>query len=392
MRAALIIARKELAQRLRDRTFFIIGLAAPLILAFIFNLILGGVVGQSPDVSFQYGLVDDDTGPVSEGFVTMLTAMESGGVITLSRFETEEEAQTAVDDGDVDAAFVLPANLSLATVAGQAATIGILSNVDSEIGTAVAVAIAESFVGEVRTASLAAQAALAVGVIGPAEIGAATARATEIAAPLVVETIEVRSRQVDTTTFFIAGMGIFFVFFIVGLSATSLLDERHDGTLARLIAAPIRPASIVAGKVIASILLGVLAMFILAIASTLIMGADWGNVLAAAVVIVAMVIAAAGLMTFVGSFARTAEQAGNLQSIVALTMAMLGGTFVPITSTDGLLGTLRMLTPNARYMRGLGDIAGGAYAEAWIAVGVLLAIGAVFGGIGLVFVRRAVRP
>ena len=43
------------------------------------------------------------------------------------------------------------------------------------------------------------------------------------------------------------------------------------------------------------------------------------------------VIAAAGLMTFVGSLARSAEQAGNLQSIVALTMAMLGGTFVPIT-------------------------------------------------------------
>jgi ABC-2 type transport system permease protein len=392
MRAALIIARKELAQRLRDRTLFIIGIAAPLILAFIFNLILGGVVGQGPDVDFEFGLVNQDPGPVGGGYETMLAAMEEEGVITLTRYEDEAAAQAAVDDGDVDAVFVLPPDLSAATVIGGASTIVVLGNVDSEIGTAVANAIAEGFVSEVRTASIAAQAAMTLGVIGIDEINDAAARAATAALPLAVETVEVRSRQVDTTTFFIAGLGIFFVFFIVGLSVTSMLDERSNGTLARLLAAPIRPASIVAGKVIASIILGIVAMFILAIASTLIMGADWGNPLAAAGIIVATVIAAAGLMTFVGSLARTSEQAGNLQSIVALTMAMLGGTFIPITTNEGVLGTLRLFTPNAWYMRGLGDIAGGAYAEAWLAVGVLLLIGAISGTIGLTIVRRAVRP
>jgi ABC-2 type transport system permease protein len=393
MRAALIIARKELAQRLRDRTFFIIALAAPLILAFIFNLILGGVVGPGGgDIEFEFGLVNEDPGPVGGGFETMLTAMEEEGIVTLTRFDNPGAAQTAADDGDVDAVFVLPADLSVATLSGRQSTITVLGNVDAEIGAAVANALAESFVGEVRTASLGAQAALAVGAIGLAEIDDAAARAAQAAMPLVLETVEIRSRQVDTTTFFIAGLGIFFVFFIVGLSVTSMLDERHHGTLARLIAAPIRPASIVAGKVIASIVLGIIAMFILAIASTLIMGADWGNPLAAAGIIVATVFAAAGLMMFVGSLARTSEQAGNLQSIVALTMAMLGGTFVPISSTDGLLGTLRFVTPNAWYMQGLGDVAGGAYAEAWLAVAVLIAIGVVFGAIGLTFVRRMVRP
>jgi len=40
----------------------------------------------------------------------------------------------------------------------------------------------------------------------------------------------------------------------------------------------------------------------------------------------------------------------------------------------------------------VGDIAGGAYAEAWLTVGILLAIGLVFGGIGLTLVRRAIQP
>jgi ABC-2 type transport system permease protein len=391
VRAALIIARRELAQRLRDRTFFIIGIAAPLILAVIFNLVLGNVIGANVSVTFDFGLVDEDSGPVSDGFEQMLAGMEEEGVITLTRYDTEEEGQAAVDNGDIDAVFVLPPNLSTAMIVGQA-EISVLGNVDSEVGRSVATAMAQEFARRLRTASLAAQTALETGVIGMADIATATAEAAALAGPVAVDLVEVRSRQVDTTTFFIAGLGIFFTFFIVGLSVTSMLQERTNGTMARLLAAPIRPASIVAGKTLASIVLGIIGMTVLAVASTLIMGANWGNPLLAAVIIIATVIAAAGLMTFVGSLARTAEQAGNLQSIVALTMAMLGGTFVPITNSGGVIGVLRNLTPNAWYISGLGDVAGGAYGEALIAVGVLLAIGFVFGGIGLALVRRVVRP
>lgn len=391
MRAALIIARKELAQRLRDRTFFIIGIIAPLALAFIFNLVLGGVVGPDSDVNFEFGLVDEDGGGVADGFRQMLAGMEEEGFVTLTEYDDEEAAQAAVDDGDVAAAFILPPNLSMAMFVGQA-EINVLGNVDAAIGRAVALSIAQDFARQLRTASLAAQAALEAGVIDMADIGTATAEAAQRAGPVAVELMEVRSRQLDTTTFFIAGLGIFFTFFVVGLSVTSMLEERTNGTLARLVAAPIRPASIVAGKSAASVLLGILAMAVLVAASTLIMGADWGSLLPAAGIIIATVIAAAGLMTFVGSLARTAEQAGNLQSIVALTMAMLGGTFVPITDDGGIISTLRYLTPNAWYIRGLGDLAGGATGEALMAVGILLAIGIGFGGIGLALVHRMVRP
>ena len=41
MSGAVLIARKDLRLRIRDRSAFIIGIIAPLGLAFIFNLILG---------------------------------------------------------------------------------------------------------------------------------------------------------------------------------------------------------------------------------------------------------------------------------------------------------------------------------------------------------------
>lgn len=387
----LSITRKELSQRLRDRTFFIIGIIAPLVLAFIFNLILGPAADPDAGISFDYGLVKQDEGDIADGFEQMLAGMEEEGFVSLTRYDGEAEAQAAVDDGAVDAVFVLPDGLSAMVQIGEA-EIRVLGNVDAAIGTAVATSIAEQFANRVRTATIAVQAGIAADVLSPAEIGSAIAAATEFEPPIALATTEVKARQVPTMTFFIAGLGIFFTFFIVGLSVTSMLEERSNGTLARLLAAPIRPAAIVAGKTLASIMLGIVAMVFLVFASMLLMDASWGNLFFVALLVLATIIAAAGLMTFFGGLARTAEQAGNLQSIVALTMAMLGGTFVPITTDNGFLGTLRYATPNAWFMRGLGDVAGEAYSEVLVAVLVLLGMGAVFGAIGLTIVRRVVKP
>lgn len=392
MRAVLIIARKELAQRLRDRTFFIVGIVAPLVLAFFFNLVMGGLLSDDPDINFEYGLADADGGAVAQAFARALELIEAGGLITVTMFDSGEAAEAAVEDGTLDAAFILPSTLSASVSLSQDAAITVVGNVDSGTGTAVANAIAEQFAIHLGTATLAARTAAEAGVITPLEIAEATTEAAARAPPLTLETVEIPSRQLSTAASLSAGLGIFFIFFVAGQSVTSLLEERSNGTLARLLSAPIRPAAIVAGKTVAHIGLAILATVVLAVASSLLMGADWGNPLLTLILIVAAVVAVAGIMTLVGGLARTPEQAGNLQSIVALTLAMAGGSFVPIAAGDGLLGQLRYATPNAWYLRGLGDAAGGAAGDAMTAVAVLLCIGLVTGGIGLSLVRRVLKP
>ena len=65
MRAARLIAAKDLRLRIRDRSALIVGVVAPLGLAFIFNLILGDIV----DGSFvpTLAVVSEDPGDVAEG-------------------------------------------------------------------------------------------------------------------------------------------------------------------------------------------------------------------------------------------------------------------------------------------------------------------------------------
>ena len=55
-------------------------------------------------------------------------------------------------------------------------------------------------------------------------------------------------RQLDPVSYLAAGMAVFFLFFIVQYGVTGLLEERQQGTLPRLMAAPIPVAAIHVGK------------------------------------------------------------------------------------------------------------------------------------------------
>ena len=52
-------------------------------------------------------------------------------------------------------------------------------------------------------------------------------------------------------------MAVFFLFFTVQFGVASILDERRDGTLARMLAAPIRRSSVLGGKLLTSLVLGI---------------------------------------------------------------------------------------------------------------------------------------
>jgi ABC-2 type transport system permease protein len=81
-------------------------------------------------------------------------------------------------------------------------------------------------------------------------------------------------------------MAVFFLFFTVHFGVTSLLEERNDGMLARLLAAPVSRVSILGAKLLTSLRLGTVSMTVLAVATTLLFRAHWGNPLGVAVLVV----------------------------------------------------------------------------------------------------------
>lgn len=389
MRAALVIASKDLRQRIRDRSVFVIAVLVPFALAFILNAALGGAGEGS--FTATYGVVDLDGGEVAQGFVAVLEGLD---FVELVRPASPEQARRLADGGEIASAFVLPAGFSESVRGGRAAEIEVVGSPDAEIGTLIARSLAGSFAAELNSVGLSVATVLAsgAGVPDAASVAALAEQAREVRAPVRLEQADTGSQVFSSGTFFSAGMAVFFVFFTVEFGVRSLLEERQEGTLARLLASPMRPAAIIAGKSLASFVMGLASMTVLVLASSALLGAEWGDPLGVVVLVVTAVFAAMGITALVATLARTPQQASSYSAAVSVVLGLLGGTFFPISQGPGILARISLLTPHAWLMRGFGELSGGASGPAAVLgpVAAVAAFGAVAGAISLVRARRLV--
>jgi linearmycin/streptolysin S transport system permease protein len=387
---AWLIAVKDLRQRLRDRSAILLSVVAPLGLAVIFSLLIG------PNAAFHasYAVVDLDGGPQAQAFRTdVLGALQASGFADVTDIPTEEAARASVGAG-VDAAFLIPQGFSQAIQSGGATVLQVVGANDSVLAVEVARAVATGFANGVVTAQLSVATVASLQGAPPDEARQAAIVAAASGAPAAVRlvTVDAALRQLDLATFFSASMAVLFLFLSAQVGMVSVFEERRLGTLNRILAGPVPPWAVLAGKILGAFVMSVLAMTILVLATTVLIGADWGPPAGVTVLVLAAIVAALGVSALVTSFARSAEAAGAAGSAVAITLAILGGTFSPAAQGPAILSTLALLTPHGWFLRGLGNLhgAGAGIADALPAAAVLLAMGLVTGAIGLLRARRLV--
>lgn len=387
MRSAITIAAKDLRQRIRDRSVFIIAFLVPFGLAGILSLTLAEV-DEEGGFTATFGVVDGDGGEVSAGFVEVLRGLD---FVTLREVDSVARADELADGGDIDAAFVIPEGFSAKAAAGQGGELRVITNPNESIGPLIATSLARSFASEIEAVQVAVETALGPGDHDPAIVAGVVERAREAPAAAVVNPDTAESRLFSSTTFYAAGMAVFFVFFTVEFGVRSLLEERQAGTLARLLVAPMRPVWIIGGKAIAAFVVGLVSMTALVVASALLLGAEWGNPAGVALLVVSGVVAAMGLTALVATLAKTAAQASGYASTVAVVLGLLGGTFFPVSQGPSFLANLSLIAPHAWMMRGFQDLAaGGTVADVLPSVGAVLAFAVVLGGAALVRSNRLV--
>jgi ABC-2 type transport system permease protein len=391
MSASLLIAWKDLRQRVRDRSAILLAIVVPLGLAAIFSLIFGPAETPSP---FAYALVDQDRSAISRTFGDdVLTSLEDNDIATVAEMD-EAAARAGVRDGDLDAAFILPAGFADDVQSQAPAQIDVVGSVDAATATDVARSVASSYVDGLNAVRVAvAGVAHEGGAVSPGQLQEVAEQTVAAAPPVALEDTSAAAHVLDVKTYFAAGMAVFFLLFTVQFGVSSLIEERAEGTLSRLLAAPVRRSSILVGKLLTSVALGIVSLTVLVLGTSVLLGASWGNPIGVAMLIIAGVLAATGITSVVASLAKTAEQAGSWQAVVAVTLGLLGGAFFPIQQSGSVMATVSLITPHAWFMRGLGGLAGGGEALAVLpAVAALLLIAAVTGAVASLRIARVVAP
>jgi ABC-2 type transport system permease protein len=271
--------------------------------------------------------------------------------------------------------------------AGQGGSITVISDPDAQIASLVARSLATSFASNLDAVGLSVAAVAEAGA--PAD-EALVARAQAVAPAAELRTADADDRAATQSSFFAIGMAVFFLFFAVEFGVRGLLEEREEGTLARLLVAPISPGSVIGGKALASFAVGLVSTTLLVLATTWLLDARWGDPFGVTLLVLGGVLAAVGVTALVATLATTTAQAGAYVSIVAVVGGLLGGTFFPI-SQAGFLGTIRFLSPQGWLMEGFQELAyGGTVDEIAGPLLGVLAIAGVTGSIAWARSRRMV--
>ncbi|MGA8047266.1 MAG: ABC transporter permease [Dermatophilaceae bacterium] len=347
----------DLRQRIRDRSVLLFAFVVPLALMGVFNLIFG----TSQNLDLQPVTVAVST-PSDDALAAVVPEVLSGldddaGGVDVTVIELPaEEVEAAVDDGRAALGIEVPDGFGAAVSAGDDASVTV-SEGEGSIETAIVLSVVDATLSQLHAQSVTAAAAAASG-LPPAELEAVAA---DVASGRPVFTLvpgEAATQQLSPAAALVAGQTGLFLLFTVSFGVLGLIEERQNGTLARLRSMPMAAWLIVAAKALVSFVLGIVATTVLLTVGGAMFDVDFGSPVAVAVIAVSVVLAATSVMFLVVRVARTAEQANVAASIVALVLGIGGGAFTPI-SASGALGTLLDLNPIAAFMRGLGITSGG---------------------------------
>jgi ABC-2 type transport system permease protein len=356
MRTALTIARRDLRERLRDRSALLVAFVAPLALAAILSSALGGTESFTTSV----GLVDHDGGTLAEVLRGDVLG-DLGPAITVEELRSSDAAIAAIEDGTVRAAVVVPAGFTDAVLTGGSAELTVLRDPASTVTGDLLEGVARGFADSVTVR----QRAIALGAasgVPPSDLPQLAEAAGAAAPAVALERAALEAARASAASYWGPAMAVFFLFFVVSLGPRSLLLERRQGTLPRVLVAPLRPSTLLAGKAASVVVLAASSMGVMWLVTGVAFGASWGDPVGVVLVSLAMVGAAAGVTALIATLARTDEQVDGWTSIVVFTLALLGGSFSDITRMPALLQQVSLLTPNGWAMRAFADLAGGATA------------------------------
>jgi len=124
---------------------------------------------------------------------------------------------------------------------------------------------------------------------------------------------------------------MFLLFSLTG-AATSMFEEKQEGTLKRILCMPISRSQILWSKYLYSIMLGLVQLMVLFFFSWILFDvsvfSNFGNLM---IVMVASAAAAVSFGMAITSVAKTLSQASGFSTLFILVMSALGGSWFPVS-------------------------------------------------------------
>jgi len=413
MNKLLTIMWKDVTVLFRDWAAVVLIIAGPLVLTVGMGLVTGSfgdddapAIGDIPVL-----IVDQDGGPLAVGLTDTLTGDDLSALLAPETADDAGEARARVARGEAAAAVIIPPGFSDSLTPDPASgamppavAVEVTGDPGAPIGASVVGSIVEAFAAQAGNSVAAVRIALtqlaASGAVAPADLPALGAAMGEnlfaggaaAASPIAIERQSVAAGGDDfnALAYFAPAMALLFLMYAVTLGARTLLAERREGTLARMLVAPATSGQVLGGKVAGIFLGGFVQLGALIVLTTLLFRLNWGQPLGVALLVFAAALAATGWGLLIAAAAANAGQVTSLGMALTLIFGILGGSFVPLQDAWPALDVLSRLTPNRWALDGFTALAAGdGLPAALLPIGALLLMAVVlFAASAIIFRRR----
>lgn len=344
-----------------------------LVLPIAFTAIIGaglsamyGRDDAETDARYPLLVVDEDNSTFS---IELSAALKSSNVIR-PLFVARDEAERAFAADEALALLIIPAGFGNTLLAGEPVSLPLREATDDNRVFAVEQAV-HAAAGQVSNSVVAALVSLAerenlrpfASVAerdGYFAEGLALAQAILREQPVTIEVTYAPEVEVEIAGGFeqsSAGQLVTWVNITLIGAAEVFVSERLGGMLRRLLITPTRKATILAGKIVGRLGMGIVQMIVLIGLGKFVFGVEWGRSLAAlAVVVLAFGLASVALGVLLGTFAKTRGQASGLTILFSMLTAALGGAWWPLEVTPRLYQMVVKVLPTTWAMIGFNDV------------------------------------
>ncbi len=397
MLKTFLIGIKDLRLAFRDRAALIFMLAAPFVLTLGMGLATGRFSGGSSGLSnIPVVIVNLDNEQLGNTLVDILNSEDLADLVEPTSSAEAEAARLLVDDDKAAAAIIIPEGFTRSVIpqAGEQPAevkIEVYANPSRPTSAGVIKAIVDEFISRVDEGSVSGQVAitqlLTSGRIAPQDAQAAGVEMTQRLnntndSPLAIKlnsiTADGEALKFDVLAYLAPGMALMFLMYTVSYGGRSILTEKAQGTLPRLLVSPTNSMQILAGKVFGIFLTGAAQMLILIGATTLLFQLRWGDSLGVIILVLAAVFGATGWGMLITALARTPAQVGSIGSAIMLIFGIMGGSFISLENMPPAVQLFSKITPNAWALNGFTTLGlGGTLADLSTPITALLTMGTI---------------
>jgi ABC-2 type transport system permease protein len=259
----------------------------------------------------------------------------------------------------LDGVVIFPNNFTNDYMKNKKVNVKVITNTDNEIHKTILKGITEGYTSSLNTSSKSYKVIIDETIkngvqFNPMIMQEIEAKINNQHIQTKINYIAQKGKKVITSfEYYSAAMAVMFILFAAGFGAKSILEERENLTLSRIVISGTKKYEILLGKFLGILGVALMQMLVMILFSQIAFGVSWGkSILGIIILTLASVFAVGGLGVMIGGIAKTDKGIGLFQSLVVQIMSVLGGSMLPIYVMPKFMQSLSKFTINGQTLRG----------------------------------------